>query len=110
MHLDESGESREDLRSWRESEGENAEAVEAASPSETHVLLCGVVEGDVEVGVPQVYGCRPIAWSEGVADIFDGLHAEVGGVQVRRIQLFQVEYQAHTPTLFWDEKDGTDVA
>jgi hypothetical protein len=90
MHLDESGESCEDLRSWRESEGENAEAVEAALPPETHVLFCRVVEGDVEVGIPQIDGSRPITWTEGMADILCGLHAEVGGVQVHRVQLFQV--------------------
>jgi hypothetical protein len=87
MHLDESSEGREDLRSWQEAKGENAEAVKVAPPSGAHVLLCGVVERDVEVGISQVYGCRPIAWPEGVAHILDSLHAEVGGVEVRRIQL-----------------------
>jgi hypothetical protein len=45
-----------------------------------------------------------------VADILDSLHAEVRGVKVRRIQLLQIQDGAHTPTLFWNEKDGTDVA
>jgi hypothetical protein len=88
MHLDESSEGREDLRSWRKAEGEHTEAAKAASPSKAHVFLCGVVDGDVRVGVSQIYGCRPIPWPEGVADILDSLHAEVGDVEVRCIQLF----------------------
>jgi hypothetical protein len=66
MHLDECGEGREDLRGWRESKGEIAEAEEAALPPEAHVLSGGMVERDVKVVVPQVDGSRPIAWSEGV--------------------------------------------
>jgi hypothetical protein len=74
-NIDEFGESCEDLRSWQESQGENAEAVEEALPPEAHVLFCGVVEGDVEVDVPQIDGCCSITWSEGVANILCGLHA-----------------------------------
>jgi hypothetical protein len=87
MHLDESGEGREDFRSWRKAKGEHTEAVKAASPSKAHVFLCGMVEWEVKVRVSQIYGCRPIPWPEGVADILGSLHAEAGGVEVRRIQL-----------------------
>jgi hypothetical protein len=49
------------------------------------------VQRDVKVSVPQIDGRRPNTWPEGVAHILDRLHAEVWGVQVRRVQLFQVE-------------------
>jgi hypothetical protein len=44
-----------------------------------------------------------------MADVLDCLHAEVRGVEVRRVQLLQVQYWAHSTALFRYEKDGTDV-
>jgi hypothetical protein len=69
-------------------------------------FFCGMVE-DVKVSISKIYGCRLIPWPEGVADILNSLHAEVWGVEVRRIQL---QDGSHTPTLFWNEKYGTDIA
>jgi hypothetical protein len=86
--------------------GRGREAEEVALPPKAHVLSGGIVERDVKVGVPQVDGNRPIAWSEGVAVVFHHFHAEVWGVHVRRIQLFQVEDGAHAPTFFRMRKMG----
>jgi hypothetical protein len=45
-----------------------------------------------------------------VADVLHRLHAEVWGVQVRRILLLQVENWAHAAIFLGDEKNGADVA
>jgi hypothetical protein len=42
----------------------------------------------MKVSIPQINGHRPVAWPEDVAHVLNRLHAEVWGVQVRRIQLF----------------------
>jgi hypothetical protein len=67
-------------------------------------------EGREKKCIPQIDGHRPVAWSEGMAHILDCLHAEVWGVQVCRIQLFQVEDRPHAATFLEDEEDGADVA
>jgi hypothetical protein len=67
------------------------------------------VQRDVKIRIPQIDGRRPVAWSEGVVHILDCLHAEVWGVQVCRIQLFQVEDRPHAATFLGDEDDGADV-
>jgi hypothetical protein len=41
-----------------------------------------------------------------VAHILDHLHAEVRGIQVRLIQLFQVDNGASVATFLGDEKKG----
>jgi hypothetical protein len=60
----------------------------------------------MKVSVPQMDGRRPVALPEGVAHVLDRFQAEVRGVQVRGIQLFQVENGAYVATFLRDEKKG----
>jgi hypothetical protein len=64
-----------------------------------------MLERDVKVCISKIYECRLIPWPEGVADILDSLHAEVLGVEVRRIQL-QVKDGSHTSLFFGMRKMG----
>jgi hypothetical protein len=44
-----------------------------------------------------------------VADVIDCLHPEVRGVEVCRVQLFQVPYGTYPTALFQNEKDESDI-
>jgi hypothetical protein len=61
---------------------------------------------DKKWSVSQIDGRHPDAWPEGVAHFLDRLYAEVRGVQVRLIQLFQVENGAWVAIFLGDEKNG----
>jgi hypothetical protein len=84
---------------WGKAEGEDTKLVEAASPAEAKELPVLHMDVDVEVGVPQVYGCRPVPSANGMAYILRRLHAEMGSVQV-----LKVDDRMHTPFFFWTRK------
>jgi hypothetical protein len=95
---------------WGQTEGKNTELEQSAPPAETNVLSVSRVDGDVEVGVPQIDRGRPIPRAYGVAEILWGLHTEVGSVQVGRIQPFEVDHGPHAPILLLHKENGADEA
>jgi hypothetical protein len=93
---------------WGKAEGEDTKLVEAASPAEVKELPDLRMDEDVEVGVPQIYGCRPVPSANGMAYILRRLHAEMGSVQVRRVETLEVDDRMHTLILLLDKEDVAD--
>jgi hypothetical protein len=81
---------------WGKTEGKDTKLEEATSPAKAEKLPVLHMDGDVEVGVPQVDGCCPVPSADGMADVLGRLQAEVRSVQVRRIEVLEVDHGAHT--------------
>jgi hypothetical protein len=65
---------------WGKTEGKDTKLEKVASPAEAEKLPVLRMDGDVEVGVPQVDGRCPVPSADGMADVLGRLHAEVWSV------------------------------
>jgi hypothetical protein len=63
----------------------------------------------MEVGVFEVYGCRPVSRPESMANILHRLHLEGWSIQISGVQPLEIEDGSHAAIFLGDEKNGADV-
>ena len=82
---------REDERSEAKAEWKHAELVYPVPPPEAKVAARLPVYGDVEVGVLQIDGRRPVAGEKHVGNVFHRIHPEVRAIDEAFVETLQID-------------------